>query len=169
MVGIIHPCKIYGAMAAARPILFLGPNPSHISDLLETSPHRHPNPPRRPPLRRRRHPPPPRNPRRPITIDGPNRPNDPGTIPQPIPSLRPTLRFRRKNNAHRPPSKYLAAGAQHRGFPPPLPANFATSWKRQCKSPPLQIIRSFSTTPYRPADISRQGFWHRCHQGPRYM
>jgi colanic acid biosynthesis glycosyl transferase WcaI len=36
MVGIIHPCKIYGAMAAARPILFLGPKPSHISDLLET-------------------------------------------------------------------------------------------------------------------------------------
>ena len=35
MVGIIHPCKIYGAMAAARPILFLGPSPSHIGDLLE--------------------------------------------------------------------------------------------------------------------------------------
>jgi glycosyltransferase involved in cell wall biosynthesis len=35
MVGIIHPCKIYGAMAVARPILFFGPRPSHISDLLE--------------------------------------------------------------------------------------------------------------------------------------
>jgi hypothetical protein len=35
MVGIIHPCKIYGAMAARRPILFLGPKPSHISDLLD--------------------------------------------------------------------------------------------------------------------------------------
>jgi glycosyltransferase involved in cell wall biosynthesis len=35
MVGIIHPCKIYGAMTAGRPILFLGPRPSHISDLLE--------------------------------------------------------------------------------------------------------------------------------------
>ena len=35
MVGIIHPCKIYGAMAVARPILFLGPKPSHISDLLD--------------------------------------------------------------------------------------------------------------------------------------
>ncbi len=35
MIGIIHPCKIYGAMAAARPILFLGPQPSHISDLLD--------------------------------------------------------------------------------------------------------------------------------------
>lgn len=36
MVGIIHPCKIYGSMAVARPILFLGPKPSHVSDLLDT-------------------------------------------------------------------------------------------------------------------------------------
>ena len=34
MVGIIHPCKIYGAMAVARPILFFGPSPSHVADLL---------------------------------------------------------------------------------------------------------------------------------------
>ena len=34
LVGIVHPCKIYSAMAVARPILFFGPNPSHISDLL---------------------------------------------------------------------------------------------------------------------------------------
>jgi hypothetical protein len=35
MVGIIHPCKIYGAMAVGRPILFIGPRPSHVSDILE--------------------------------------------------------------------------------------------------------------------------------------
>jgi len=35
MVGIIHPCKAYGAMASGKPILFLGPRPSHIADLLE--------------------------------------------------------------------------------------------------------------------------------------
>lgn len=35
MVGIIHPCKIYGAMAAGKPILYIGPTPSHISDLLD--------------------------------------------------------------------------------------------------------------------------------------
>jgi glycosyltransferase involved in cell wall biosynthesis len=35
MVGIIHPCKIYGAMAVGRPILFLGPRPSHVADILE--------------------------------------------------------------------------------------------------------------------------------------
>ena len=37
MVGIIHPCKIYGAMTAGRPILFLGPRPSHVSDLLDAN------------------------------------------------------------------------------------------------------------------------------------
>jgi colanic acid biosynthesis glycosyl transferase WcaI len=35
MVGIVHPCKIYGAMAAGKPILFLGPIPSHIADILQ--------------------------------------------------------------------------------------------------------------------------------------
>jgi colanic acid biosynthesis glycosyl transferase WcaI len=34
MVGIVHPCKIYGAMAVARPVLYFGPTPSHIGDLL---------------------------------------------------------------------------------------------------------------------------------------
>jgi colanic acid biosynthesis glycosyl transferase WcaI len=38
MVGVIHPCKIYGAMAAGRPIFFLGPRPSHISDILDVYP-----------------------------------------------------------------------------------------------------------------------------------
>lgn len=35
MVGIIHPCKVYGSMAVGRPILFLGPKPSHVSDLID--------------------------------------------------------------------------------------------------------------------------------------
>jgi len=35
MVGVIHPCKVYGAMAVGRPVLYLGPRPSHIADLLE--------------------------------------------------------------------------------------------------------------------------------------
>jgi glycosyltransferase involved in cell wall biosynthesis len=33
-VGIIHPCKIYGAMAVARPIVLLAPSPCHVSDLV---------------------------------------------------------------------------------------------------------------------------------------
>jgi glycosyltransferase involved in cell wall biosynthesis len=35
MIGIVHPCKIYGAMTVGRPILFLGPRPSHVSDILD--------------------------------------------------------------------------------------------------------------------------------------
>jgi colanic acid biosynthesis glycosyl transferase WcaI len=35
VVGIVHPCKVYGALAVSRPILLLGPSPSHVSDLIE--------------------------------------------------------------------------------------------------------------------------------------
>jgi len=35
MVGIVHPCKVYGAMAAARPIIYLGPRRSHVGELVE--------------------------------------------------------------------------------------------------------------------------------------
>jgi hypothetical protein len=38
MVGVIHPCKVYGAMAVSRPVLFFGPRPSHITDLLDAHP-----------------------------------------------------------------------------------------------------------------------------------
>jgi len=34
VVGVVHPCKVYGAMAVSRPILLLGPDPCHVSDLL---------------------------------------------------------------------------------------------------------------------------------------
>lgn len=34
MVGIVHPCKIYGAMAVGRPILLFGPEACHASDIL---------------------------------------------------------------------------------------------------------------------------------------
>lgn len=36
MVGIVHPCKIYSAMAIGRPILLFGPNPCHASEILAT-------------------------------------------------------------------------------------------------------------------------------------
>lgn len=35
VVGIVHPCKVYGSMAVSRPVLLFGPNPSHVSDLIE--------------------------------------------------------------------------------------------------------------------------------------
>jgi colanic acid biosynthesis glycosyl transferase WcaI len=35
MVGIVHPCKVYGAMAVGRPILLLGPRQSHVGEILD--------------------------------------------------------------------------------------------------------------------------------------
>jgi colanic acid biosynthesis glycosyl transferase WcaI len=35
MVGVVHPSKIYGAMAVGRPVLFLGPEHCHVGDLLQ--------------------------------------------------------------------------------------------------------------------------------------
>lgn len=34
VVGIVHPCKIYGAMAVKRPILAFGPRRSHVADIV---------------------------------------------------------------------------------------------------------------------------------------
>ena len=34
IVGICHPCKIYGAMAVSRPILLLGPKSCHLNDII---------------------------------------------------------------------------------------------------------------------------------------
>jgi len=32
-VGIVHPCKIYNALAVAAPILYIGPPDSHVTDI----------------------------------------------------------------------------------------------------------------------------------------
>jgi glycosyltransferase involved in cell wall biosynthesis len=34
MVGIVHPCKIYGAMTVGRPVLVLGPTESHAGEIV---------------------------------------------------------------------------------------------------------------------------------------
>jgi glycosyltransferase involved in cell wall biosynthesis len=34
-VGVIHPCKIYGAMAIGRPVLFFGPEASYVGDIFQ--------------------------------------------------------------------------------------------------------------------------------------
>ena len=34
MVGCVHPCKFYGALALGRPILYLGPQASHIGECI---------------------------------------------------------------------------------------------------------------------------------------
>jgi len=34
MVGIVHPCKVYGILALGRPFAYIGPEQSHIQDLI---------------------------------------------------------------------------------------------------------------------------------------
>lgn len=38
MVGIVHPCKVYGVLSAGRPVLFVGPRASHVGEILDTAP-----------------------------------------------------------------------------------------------------------------------------------
>lgn len=35
VVGVIHPCKVYGAMALGRPLLLVGPPECHVSDIMQ--------------------------------------------------------------------------------------------------------------------------------------
>jgi glycosyltransferase involved in cell wall biosynthesis len=35
VVGIVHPSKVYGALAVGRPILLIGPRESHVGELLD--------------------------------------------------------------------------------------------------------------------------------------
>jgi hypothetical protein len=37
-VGTIHPCKIYNILTVGAPFLYLGPRPSHITDILDELP-----------------------------------------------------------------------------------------------------------------------------------
>ena len=38
MVGIVHPCKVYGIMSVGRPFLAIGPKKSHLGEILSSSP-----------------------------------------------------------------------------------------------------------------------------------
>jgi hypothetical protein len=35
IVGIVHPCKVYGALAVARPVLLIGPAQCHVTDIID--------------------------------------------------------------------------------------------------------------------------------------
>jgi hypothetical protein len=37
-VGFTHPSKIYGALDVGRPIIYIGPSPSHVDDILQNLP-----------------------------------------------------------------------------------------------------------------------------------
>jgi glycosyltransferase involved in cell wall biosynthesis len=39
-VGIVHPSKIYNILAVGSPVLYIGPQPSHVSDLKQEFPNR---------------------------------------------------------------------------------------------------------------------------------
>ena len=32
-VGIVHPCKIYNILSVGAPVLYVGPQPSHVTDI----------------------------------------------------------------------------------------------------------------------------------------
>src|SRR5437763_10096473 len=34
-VGIVHPCKVYNVMSVGAPVLYIGPQPSHLSEILD--------------------------------------------------------------------------------------------------------------------------------------
>src|ERR1700693_1619491 len=36
-VGIVHPCKIYNVLAVKKPFLYIGPNESHVTDIIGQS------------------------------------------------------------------------------------------------------------------------------------
>jgi glycosyltransferase involved in cell wall biosynthesis len=36
-VGIVHPCKIYNVLAVKKPFLYIGPNESHVTDIVGRS------------------------------------------------------------------------------------------------------------------------------------
>jgi glycosyltransferase involved in cell wall biosynthesis len=40
-VGIVHPCKIYNVLSVAAPMLYIGPNPSHVTDLIDSMKNGH--------------------------------------------------------------------------------------------------------------------------------
>ena len=37
-VGIVHPCKVYNVMSVGAPVLYIGPAPSHVTDIASQQP-----------------------------------------------------------------------------------------------------------------------------------
>lgn len=36
-VGLVHPCKIYNILSVAAPVLYIGPRPSHVTEILDAT------------------------------------------------------------------------------------------------------------------------------------
>ena len=42
MLGLVHPCKIYNMLAVGAPVIYIGPQPSHVTEILERPGAEHP-------------------------------------------------------------------------------------------------------------------------------
>jgi len=42
MLGLVHPCKIYNILAVGAPVIYIGPQPSHVTEILERPGADHP-------------------------------------------------------------------------------------------------------------------------------
>jgi len=43
MLGLVHPCKIYNILAVAAPVIYIGPKPSHVTEILDRPGYEHPS------------------------------------------------------------------------------------------------------------------------------
>ena len=34
MLGLVHPCKIYNVLAVGAPVIYIGPEPSHVTEIM---------------------------------------------------------------------------------------------------------------------------------------
>lgn len=42
MLGLVHPCKIYNMLAVGAPVIYIGPHPSHVTEIMEQPGADHP-------------------------------------------------------------------------------------------------------------------------------
>jgi glycosyltransferase involved in cell wall biosynthesis len=42
MLGLVHPCKIYNMLAVGAPVIYIGPQPSHVTEILDQPHAEHP-------------------------------------------------------------------------------------------------------------------------------
>ena len=42
MLGLVHPCKIYNVLAVSAPVIYIGPKPSHVTEILDRLGDQHP-------------------------------------------------------------------------------------------------------------------------------
>jgi colanic acid biosynthesis glycosyl transferase WcaI len=43
MLGLVHPCKIYNILAVGAPVIYIGPKPSHVTEILNRLGDEHPS------------------------------------------------------------------------------------------------------------------------------